>query len=203
MESPKQISTIGHSTHSFEKLLSLLKAHNVTAVCDVRSAPYSRMNPQFNRDGFAEQLGENGILYIYLGAELGGRTEDPACYEGKRVRYDRLAQKDVFQNGLQRVVEASTKYTLCLLCAEKDPLECHRTLLVSRYLVDMGLEVQHILSDGGLESHASAIERLLELLKLPSHDLFRTHQDVIQDAYRAQERIIAHVSESDPSSLLF
>jgi hypothetical protein len=85
----------------------------------------------------------------------------------------------------------------------EDPLECHRTLLVSRYLVDMGLNVQHILSDGGLESHASAIERLLEQLKLPSHDLFRTHQDVIQDAYRAQERVIAHVNESDASSVLF
>lgn len=203
MAALKQILTIGHSTHSFEKLLSLLKAHSVGAVCDVRSAPYSRMNPQFNREGFAEQLRENGIAYIYLGMELGGRTEDPACYEGKRVRYDRLAQKDVFQSGLQRVVEGSTKYRLCLLCAEKDPLECHRTLLVSRYLVDMGLEVQHILSDGGLESHESAIERLLEQLKLPSHDLFRTHEDVIQDAYRAQERVIAHVNESDTSSVLF
>jgi len=161
------------------------------------------MNPQFHREGFAAQLRENGIAYIYLGTELGGRTEDPDCYEGKRVRYDRLAQKDVFQSGLQRVVEGSTKYRLCLLCAEKDPLECHRTLLVSRYLVDMGLEVQHILADGGLESHESAIERLLEELKLPSHDLFRTHQDVIQDAYRAQERVIAHENESDASSELF
>jgi uncharacterized protein (DUF488 family) len=115
-------------------------ASSKNAVCDVRSAPYSRMNPQFNREGFAEQLRENGIAYIYLGMELGGRTEDPACYEGKRVRYARLAQKDVFQSGLQRVVEGSTKYRLCLLCAEKDPLECHRTLLVSRYLVDMGLD---------------------------------------------------------------
>lgn len=135
--------------------------------------------------------------------ELGGRTEDPTCYEGKRVRYDRLAQKDVFQSGLQRVIEGSTEYRLCLLCAEKEPLECHRTLLVSRYLADMGLEVQHILSDGGLESHSSAIERLLEQLKLPSHNLFGTHKEVIQDAYRAQERVIAHENESDASSVLF
>jgi uncharacterized protein (DUF488 family) len=203
MAAPGKIFTIGHSTHTFEKLLGLLKGHNVSAVCDVRSAPYSRMNPQFNREGFAEQLRENGIAYIYLGMELGGRTEDPACYEGKRVRYDRLAQKDIFQSGLQRVVEGATKHRLCLLCAEKEPLECHRTLLVSRHLADMGLEVEHILSDGALESHASAIERLLEQLKLPPHDLFRTHQDVIQDAYRAQERAIAHVNESDASSVLF
>jgi uncharacterized protein (DUF488 family) len=203
MAAPQQISSIGHSTHSFEKLLGLLKAHNVGAVCDVRSAPYSRMNPQFNRENFAEQLRENGIAYIYLGMELGGRTEDPACYEGKRVRYDWLAQKNVFQNGLQRVVEASTTYRLCLLCAEKEPLECHRTLLVSRYLVEMGLDVQHILADGTLESHGRVMERLLEQLKLPSHDLFRTHEDVIQNAYRAQERAIAHVNESDPTSVLF
>ena len=203
MAASKQILTIGHSNHSFEKLFSLLKAHNVGAVCDVRSAPYSRMNPQFNRGSFAEQLRENGIAYIYLGMELGGRAEDPTCYEGKRVRYDRLAQKDVFQSGLRRVVEDSAKYRLCLLRAEKEPLECHRTLLVSRYLVEMGLDVHHILADGRLESHGSVMERLLEQLKLPSHDLFRTHQDVIQDAYRAQERAIAHVNESDPTSVLF
>jgi uncharacterized protein (DUF488 family) len=83
MAAPGQILTIGHSTHSFEKLLSLLKAHNVGAICDVRSAPYSRMNPQFNREGFAEQLRENGIAYIYLGMESGGRTEDPRLLRGK------------------------------------------------------------------------------------------------------------------------
>lgn len=153
MAASKQILTIGHSNHSFETLLSLLKAHNVGAVCDVRSAPYSRMNPQFNREGFAEQLRENGIAYIYLGMELGGRTDDNTCYEGNRVRYDRLAQKDVFQNGLRRVVEDAAKYRLCLLCAEREPLECHRTLLVSRHLAEMGLEIQHILADGTLESH--------------------------------------------------
>jgi uncharacterized protein (DUF488 family) len=203
MGAPNQLLTIGHSNHSFEKLFSLLKGHKVSAVCDVRSSPDSRMNPQFNREAFAEQQRENGIAYIYLGMELGGRTEDPTCYEGKRVRYDRLAQKDVFQSGLRRVVEDSAKYRLCLLCAEKEPLECHRTLLVSRHLVDMGLQVNHILADGGLESHDSVIERLLEQLKLPSHDLFRTHQDVIQDTYRAQERAIAHVNESDASSVAF
>jgi uncharacterized protein (DUF488 family) len=162
------------------------------------------MNPQFNREGFAEQLRQNEIAYIYLGTELGGRTGDPACYEGRRVRYDRLAQRDIFQSGFTECgVEASSKYALCLLCAEKEPLECHRTLLVSRHLADMGLEVEHILSDGGLESHDSAIERLLEQLRLPPHDLFRSHQDVIQDAYRAQERAIAHVNEADASSNLF
>jgi len=161
------------------------------------------MNPQFNRESFAEQLRENGIAYIYLGMELGGRTEDNTCYEGNRVRYDRLAQKDVFQSGLRRVVEDVAKYRLCLLCAEKEPLECHRTLLVSRHLAAMGLEIQHILADGTLESHNSAIERLLKQLKLPSHDLFRTHQEVIKDAYREQERAIAHVNESDASSVVF
>jgi len=108
------------------------------------------------------------------------------------VRYDRLTQKDDFQNGLQRVVEGSTKYRICLQCAEKDPLECHRTLLGSRSLVDMEVEVQHILSDGGLESSASAIERLLEQLKLPARDL-----------YRAPEHVIAHVNQPDASSVLF
>ena len=82
MGAPNQLLTIGHSNHSFEKLFSLLKGHKVSAVCDVRSSPDSRMNPQFNREAFAEQQRENGIAYIYLGMELGGRTDDTTCYEG-------------------------------------------------------------------------------------------------------------------------
>ena len=76
------------------------------------------MNPQFNREGFAEQLRENGIAYIYLGTELGGRTEDPGCYEGKRVRYDRLAQKDVLRVDYRGSSRAQPN-TAFVCCARK------------------------------------------------------------------------------------
>ena len=79
------IYTIGHSTHTSEAFLELLRKHNVTAVADVRSAPFSRFNPQFNKDALQGTLGEHGIKYVFLGRELGARSDDPACYENGRV----------------------------------------------------------------------------------------------------------------------
>src|ERR1700683_897765 len=97
------VYTIGHSTHPQGKFLGLLSMHGITALCDVRSKPYSRMNPQFNRDELKKVLPDHGVTYLFLGKELGARTDDPACYEGRKVQYDRLAKTDLFQHGLTRI----------------------------------------------------------------------------------------------------
>ena len=94
------VLTIGHSTHPRKAFIALLQRHDVTAVVDVRSAPYSRFNPQFNREPFAAALDGEGIRYVYLGDALGGRSEDPACYEDGRIRYDRVAETESFRSGL-------------------------------------------------------------------------------------------------------
>src|SRR5579871_5281780 len=94
------VFTIGHSTHNLQYFLSLLKLHSITALCDVRSKPYSRTNPQFNKENLKITLHEHGIIYAFLGRELGARSEDPACYHEGKVQYDRLAQTDLFRNGM-------------------------------------------------------------------------------------------------------
>ncbi len=198
MSPANRIWTVGHSTHTLERFLALLKAHAINAVADVRSAPYSQRNPQFDRETLAQALAASGIQYIFLGAELGARSDDPSCFENNRVRYDRLAKKPAFLSGLERIREASGKYRLALLCAEKEPLNCHRTILVSRHLAALGVAVEHILANGEGETHDQAIDRLRCQLNLPSHDLFRSHQEVVEDAYRLQERRIAYLrNDSD------
>lgn len=191
-----QIFTIGHSNHSLEYFLGLLTKHGVTAIGDVRSTPYSRQNPQYNRETLSAALHEKGIAYIFFGGDLGGRSEDRDCYEKGRVEYRKLAQQQSFQAGLQEALKAAQRYRLCLLCAEKEPLECHRTILVSRRLAERGADVRHVLADGGIESHKSTMERLLQELDLPREDLFRTHAEMIEDAYLAQERRIAFTREA-------
>jgi uncharacterized protein (DUF488 family) len=188
----KRLLTIGHSTHPLEQFLALLKMHGVTALCDVRSAPYSRVNPQFNREEFSKRLRLEGIAYVFLGRELGGRSDDPSCYDAGKVQYDRLAKKTSFCLGLDRLQEGANKYLVCLMCAEKDPLECHRAILVARQLDAPGFVIEHIHADGRLESHADALERLIVQLNLPVNDIFRSHQDVIANAYRLQEDRIAY-----------
>jgi uncharacterized protein (DUF488 family) len=188
------VFTIGHSTHPQERFIALLRLHGITAVCDVRSAPYSRVNPQFNREDLRVALHSSGIRYVFLGKELGARSKDPACYDRGRVLYERLALTDMFRRGLGRVQEGMKKYRLALMCAEKEPLQCHRAILVARHLVALGVEIRHIHADGEIESHADALSRLARIHNLPEHDMFRSSEDLVADAYRRQEERIAYAS---------
>jgi uncharacterized protein (DUF488 family) len=188
----ESVFTIGHSTHSLDAFVALLHLHGITAVFDVRSQPYSRFNPQFDREALAKSLRDCGISYVFLGNELGARSEDPACYEAGRVQYGRLADTVGFRHGLERVRNGMEDFRLALMCAEKEPLECHRGILVARHLEAQGVEVQHIHADGKLESHKHAMQRLLHILKWPDRDMFRTHEEVLADAYYAQEKRIAY-----------
>lgn len=193
------VFTIGHSTHAQERFIGLLSRHGITVLCDVRSTPFSRVNPQFNRDALKSELPVNGIKYLFLGKELGARSDDPACYEGGKVQYDRLARTDLFHQGLTRIQEGIRRgFTIALMCAEKEPLECHRTILVSRHLVALGIDVQHIHADGKLESHAEALRRLSHLVGVPEGDLYSSPEDLQADAYRRQEQRIAFDQNRTP-----
>lgn len=186
------VYTIGHSTHDADAFVELLRRSGVNALADVRSSPYSRFNPQFNRETLQRNLEANGIAYVFLGKELGARSEDPACYEKGKVQFDRLARTPLFQSGIDRVLEGAGRYCLAMMCAEKDPLECHRTILVARTLAERGGDVRHILEDGSIEPHDHALDRLLKQFKLDEPDLFRTREDSIADAYRLQAARIAY-----------
>src|SRR5260370_4381091 len=184
--------TIGHSTHSLERFDGLLTMDGVTAGCDVRSKPYSRTNPQFNREELRQRLVQAKIAYVFLGKELGGRSEDLSCYAQGKVRYEELARRGAFHKGLDRVREGAKRYRIALMCAEKEPLECHRAILVARHLELCGITVQHIHADGRLESHKNALDRLVRQLNLPEQHMFCSPEDVLVEAYRLQENRIAY-----------
>ncbi len=186
------VYTIGHSTHSTETLIGLLAKHDITAIADVRSRPYSRFNPQFNRENLIPTLKESSVAYVFLGNELGARSEDPRCYVGDRVQYDLLAETRLFQKGLRRIAQGVAKQRIALMCAEKDPLACHRAILVCRHLVDRGIEAQHILEDGRLESHSGALNRLLRELRIAEPQLFRSHDELVAEAYARRGEQIAY-----------
>ena len=187
------VLTIGHSTHALEAFVALLQQHDVTAVADVRSTPYSRFNPQFNREPLADTLEAERIRYVFLGNALGGRSDDPACYEDGRIRYDRVAATESFRNGLDRVMDGAARHRIALMCAEKEPLDCHRTLLVARALDERGVDVAHIHADGVTESHKAAMDRLLDIHKLPREgDLSGTREELIDMVIARQAQRVAH-----------
>jgi uncharacterized protein (DUF488 family) len=191
------IHTIGHSNHPIERFLGLVQRHGITAVADVRSTPYSRFNPQFRREALQEALAAAGIQYVFLGEELGARSRDPACYDaGGRVSYAKLASTDLFRKGIDRLRTGSRDFRISLLCAEREPLECHRTILVARELVREGIEVTHILADGSLEEHSHAMQRLVASLDLAGADLFTSPDGMVERAYEVQGERIAYVKKA-------
>lgn len=189
--------TIGHSTHTTEEFVGLLKTHAITAVCDVRSSPYSRYNPQFNRKTIADELKKHGIAYVWLGKELGPRSDDPECYADGKVQYKKIAETDIFRQGLDRLKTGMKSYRVAMMCAEKDPVTCHRMILICRNLRDGDADIRHILEDGGLENNRDAEKRLMKLLKIPEITLFEDPEEQILKAYDRQEEKIAYAMKTD------
>jgi uncharacterized protein (DUF488 family) len=184
------IFTIGHSNHPIGHFLGLLREQGIATVADVRSTPASRFNPQYNRKALEKSLADAGIAYEFLGAELGARTQDPTCYENGRVSYRRLAATDTFQRGLERLMTIGREQRVAMMCAEYEPLDCHRTILVGHELGRHGVRTTHILRDGTLETDDAANARLVERLKLNTDDLFGG-QDLVERAYEVQAARVA------------
>ncbi|MFC4310881.1 DUF488 family protein [Steroidobacter flavus] len=185
------IYTVGHSNHPIGHFLKLLQGQGVNLLADVRSTPYSRFNPQFRRDALTTALAGLGISYLFLGEELGARSKDPSCYDDGRVSYRKLAATALFRQGIDRLLAAAETHTVAIMCAEKDPLDCHRTILVARELVKRGESVAHILATGEVEPHEQVMEHLRERLKIEPVDLFGG--DVNEQAYELRGQQIAYV----------
>ena len=189
------IYTVGHSNHPIEKILSLLMGNGITAIADVRSRPFSRRHLQFNKDRLAAKLAEHGIAYLFLGKELGARSDDPSHYEGGKVQYSRLAATALFKSGIERVLAEAKEQRLALMCAEKEPLDCHRTLLVARALEATGASILHILSDGSIEAQPQTMSRLIDTLRLSKDDMFQDHGALVDAACKLREDKIAYVKD--------
>jgi uncharacterized protein (DUF488 family) len=149
--------SIGHSNLSIERFLALLAAHQIMLLADVRTAPYSRHWPHFNREELARSLQAAGIDYIFLGRELGGKPED-AALRGPRglPDYDAIAATPRYQEGLARLMALGQERRVAFMCSEGDPAHCHRERLVAWSLRAAGWRVAHILSDGSVQGEVQA-----------------------------------------------
>ncbi len=184
--------TVGHSTHSIEHFISLLVKHEIQVIADVRSSPYSLRNPQFNREPLQKKLRAAGIAYVFLGKELGARSDNPACYINGKVQYNYVVDEPSFREGLGRLRVGMEQFRVALMCAERDPLTCHRTILVCRELRESGLEINHILADGAVETNRDAERRLMSIVNVHP-DMLAHESDCIEQAYEMQANNIAYV----------
>jgi uncharacterized protein (DUF488 family) len=148
-----RVLTIGHSNHSMEHFVSLLRRHGIQVLVDARSQPYSKYATQFDQEPLKVALQDAGIRYLYLGRELGGRPDRDEFYDTEgHVLYDRVAATGDFQEGLLRLERGIREYCVVLLCAEENPAACHRRLLVGRVLGTRGIQVDHIRGDARVQT---------------------------------------------------
>jgi uncharacterized protein (DUF488 family) len=187
--------TVGHSVLEMPRFLDLLQSHRVQVVADVRSTPTSGRSPHFNKDTLKATLKLHNIQYVFLGRELGARRAEKQAYEGRIASYARIARLEAFASGLTRIRSGANDYRIALMCAEKDPLQCHRTILVCRHLKsDFGDRLFHILDSGQLERHQDSEARLVleEGLQIHQADAFSSPEDVLNRAYDKRGLAIAY-----------
>lgn len=191
-----KVLTIGHSTHQYERFLALLRGAGVTAVADVRTAPFSRYSPHFNREQIRCKLRLDGIAYAFLGQQLGGRPQNRISYCNGIADYEKMATTGEFKAGLDRILDGAKRYRIVLMCSEHDPLDCHRCLLVGRALAEQDVQVDHILHNATAIDHAEIEERLLTFSGRGTDDLLMSRDDRLSLAYRERARKVAFADSS-------
>ena len=144
--------TVGHGRRTLEEFVGLLKRYEITAIADVRTRPVSRWAPWFNKAHLNKKLEDEGIAYLFMGEELGGRPDDDDLYtDAGYVKYRRVSDTSLFKKGFDRLVESAKSYNIAVMCSESDQAGCHRNLLIGRVAKIEGLEVIHINKSGDLE----------------------------------------------------
>jgi len=185
--------TIGHSNHSFERFVELLRGHQVDVLVDVRSQPWSRYSPHFNREQLQPELEALGFRYLFMGDQLGGRPEAEKYYDAAgHVLYYKVARADWFLQGVQRLVTGIQDYRVAIMCSEEDPGICHRFLLVTRVLSEQGIQIQHIRGDGRLQSEEAVC----------NHSRDQRHQGVLfqeleDDTWKSLQSVLPKAAPND------
>jgi uncharacterized protein (DUF488 family) len=156
------IYSIGHGNKKIEDFIAELKSFKILFLLDIRSKPYSKWNPQFNKAALDLELKKSGITYVFVGDTLGGLPEDRSCYDyNGKVVYDLIKEKDFFKKGLERLTTASEKkINLAIMCSESKPEECHRSKLIGQELLNKNISLKHIVSDKRVKSQQTVMNEL-------------------------------------------
>ena len=196
-----RLFSVGHSNHDWPGFVELLRKAGVTAIADVRSSPFSRRHPQFNRVELERGLSAQGIAYVFLGDLLGGRPGASELYHPEGwVDYERVRATAALRRGLDRLIRGLDRHTIAMLCSEDDPLDCHRGLMITPALVEQGIAPLHLRKDGSVETTAEMERRLLKDAGLDEdkNSLFAallTDEDrrqILAEAYRVLNQKKAH-----------
>lgn len=195
--------TIGHSNHPIDYFISLLKMNEIDVLIDVRSAPYSKFSPHFKKEALADSLQKAGIKYLFFGKELGARREEPEIRnEDGKIDYFKVRETEIFKEGIRRIKDGLGKdYKITMMCAEANPLDCHRFYMISYQFARDGIDLKHILKDGTAKPHSEFENELIEKLDSeinpdPLLEPELTYHQKIERVYRLAESGFGYISKA-------
>ena len=158
------IYTIGYTAFSIDEFIEVINSYGVNCVIDVRSSPFSAYYSDYNKDSLENVLKQHNILYRNYQKEFGARQTNPVFYSGDIVDFEKFIKSEQFMDGVSKVTKGIERgYTFALMCAEKDPINCHRSIMLGRGFSDCGFMVRHIISKTEYETQQEIEERLLEM----------------------------------------
>lgn len=194
-----RLFTIGYSGTPIDRFIDLLVLQKVEILCDVRSVPYSRVRPEFSRRELKQYVNQASIKYHFFGDALGARPKERSVYVDGQAVHNLIAQASFFQAGLDRIKKGVADHNLALLCSEKDPIECHRAILVCRHLSEIKSVIAHIHTNGRVETQHEFEERLVKVHNRQSLPLLgerRPWESLLGEAYDKQSCRIAFTEAS-------
>ena len=158
------VYTIGYTAFEINSFINVLKKYEISCLIDVRSVPKSSYYKDFDDTNLSFLLKKHGILYRNYKQEFGARQEDKSFYNKKGyLDFDVFSNSEQFKSGINKIRKAQQLgHIVCLLCAEKDPINCHRAILIGRNLDKNGFCVRHILANEKYCEQSEIDMRLLE-----------------------------------------
>lgn len=168
--------TIGHSTRKLEEFIDIIKSYGIDCVMDVRSCPHgsNNYNRQYDRDSLEIKIKQSGINYIYMGEQLGKkRIENEALDADGKADFDKIMECSTFKKGINRIVEGIKRgHKIVLMCSERNPFNCHRSILLGYALMKNGVTMEHIID----EKKSKSQNRIEE-------EIFITYEPVLKDRF--------------------
>ena len=178
--------TIGYGNRKINDFLKTLGQYKIEYLIDVRSKPFSKFQPEFNKNELNHFLKINNIKYVFMGDVLGGRPDDDTCYYDGKVDYEVIATKTFYRDGIDRLKTAHEKnLIIVLMCSELKPQDCHRSKLIGRTLSDAKINVQHIDENGSLKDQLTVMNIVTN--GFGEYDLFGASNLYSRKKYRNEQ----------------
>ena len=201
-----EIFAIGHSNYPYDKLIEMIKKYGIDCVVDIRETPYSKYNTQYNREVLRENLKSSGFTYVYMGHEFGAKRQTKESYnDDGYADFEKVIKEELFLKGIERITKGlQMGYKIVLLGAMQEPIRCHRSIMLGKYLNEKGFDVKYIMHEGNIVNQDYIEENLLNKYFSDRNQLSidsllgtdKSREEMIEEGYKLANKEIGYRTEN-------